>query len=71
MFDIIFFILMIVVFGKILKFALKAAWGISKIIVSVILLPLFLILLVLKGLLIIAFPVLIVVGLVSLLVLHD
>lgn len=71
MFDIIFFILMLVVFGKILGFALKAAWGISKIIVSIILLPLFLILLVLKGLLIIAFPVLIVVGLVSLFVLHD
>lgn len=71
MFDIIFFILMLVVFGKILKFSIKAAWGISKIVVSVVLLPLFLIGLVFKGLLAIAFPVLIVVGIVALFVLQD
>ena len=71
MFEIIFFILMIVVFGKILKFAVKAAWGLSKIVVSVVLLPLFLIGLVFKGLMAIALPVLIIIGIVSLLVLHD
>ena len=71
MFEIIFFILMIVVFGKILKFAVKAAWGLSKIVVSVVLLPLFLIGLLSKGLMAIALPVLIIVGIVSLLVLHD
>lgn len=71
MLNLIFFILMIVVFGKILLFAVKAAWGVSKIVVSLVLLPLFLILLVLKGLVSIAIPVLAVVGIISLLKLHD
>ena len=38
----IFTIFMFLIFGKILVFAVKAAWGISKIIASVVLLPLFL-----------------------------
>ena len=41
MFGLIFWILMFVVFGKICWFAMKAAWGVSKIVCSVILLPLF------------------------------
>lgn len=71
MLSFLFFILMIVVFGKILGFAIKAAWGVSKIVCSVILLPLFLVGLVIKGLFAIAFPILIVVGVLSLLVFHD
>ena len=59
------------VFGKIFVFAVKAAWGISKIIVSVILLPLFLVGLVIKGLLAIAFPVLVIIGLLSIFGLRD
>ena len=54
----IFTIFMFLIFGKILVFAVKAAWGISKIIASVVLLPLFLIGLVAVGLIEIAFPVL-------------
>lgn len=71
MLTLIFWILMFVVFGKICWFAMKAAWGVSKIVCSVILLPLFLIGLVLKGLFSLAFPILIVVGVLSLVTLHD
>lgn len=67
----IFTIMMIIVFGKILGFAIKAAWGLSKIIVSVVLLPLFLVVLVIKGLIGIALPILVVVGILSLIGLHD
>ena len=71
MLNILFLILLFMVFGKIFIFAVKAAWGISKIIVSVILLPLFLLGLVVKGLLAIAFPVLVIVGLLSIFGLRD
>ena len=64
MLTLLFTILMFLVFGKLLGFAFKAAWGISKIICSVVLLPLFLIGLVLQGLIAIALPVLLIVGLI-------
>lgn len=66
MLGLLFTILMIVVFGKIFGFALKATWGITKIIFSIVLLPIFLIALVFMGLIWIAFPVLLVIGIVSL-----
>ena len=69
--NLLFFILMLLVFGKILKFAFKAAWGISKIVVTLVLLPIFLIGMVLKGLVLIAIPILVVVGIVSLIKMHD
>lgn len=68
MLTLIFMILMVVIFGKIIGFAIKAAWGISKIVCTVVLLPLFLVGLVLVGLIKIALPVLLVVGIVSLLI---
>ena len=71
MLNLIFLICMFVVFGKILKFAIKAAWGISKIVVTLVLLPLLLIGLLLKGLLTIAFPILLIFGVISLLKVHD
>lgn len=71
MLSLIFWILMFMTFGKILKFALKMAWGISKIIVSLVLLPLFLVVLVLKGLMLLALPILVVVGVIALIALHD
>lgn len=67
----IFIIMMLVVFGKILGFAIRATWGISKIIFSVVLIPLFLVGLVLKGLVTIALPILIIVGFISLFALKD
>lgn len=59
-------ILMIVVFGKLIGFAIRATWGISKVIVTLVLLPMILIVLVLGGLLSIAFPILVIVGLIAL-----
>ena len=68
MLTLIFTILILLIFGKIIGFAVKAAWGISKIICTVVLLPLFLIGLVFAGLIGIAFPILLIVGIVSLLI---
>jgi len=62
---------MFIVFGRILKFAIKAAWSISKIVCSIILLPLFLIVLMIKGLVGIAVPILIVIGIVSIFTEHK
>jgi len=67
MLTLIFWIFMILIFGNILMFSIKMAWGVSKVVCSLILLPVFLIVLVLGGLIKIAFPVLAVVGLISLL----
>ena len=66
MLTILFFILMVIIFSKILFFAIGATWGIAKILLWVVFLPLVLVGLVLQGLLVIAFPVLAVIGLVSL-----
>lgn len=66
MLSLLFAICMIWVFGKLFFFGIKAAWGISKFLLTVVLLPLILIGLVLGGLISIAFPILIVVGIVSL-----
>ena len=66
MLSLIFWILMLLVFGNILIFAIKMTWGITKVIFSLILLPFTLIFLVLGGLVRIAFPLLAVIGLISL-----
>lgn len=66
MLSLLFMVLMLVIFGKIFGFALKATWGITKIIFSIVLLPVFLIFLVFMGLMWIALPVLLVIGVVSL-----
>ena len=54
MFTLIFVILMFMVFGKLLVFAIKAAWGITKIIWTIVVLPIALIALVVCGLIYIA-----------------
>ena len=66
MLNLLFAILMIMVFGKLIGFAIRAAWGISKVIVTLVFFPLILIGLVLGGLIYLALPILIVVGLVAL-----
>lgn len=66
MLTVLFMVLLLLVFGKILVFAIKAAWGISKIIVSVVLLPVILIAMAVTGLLSVAFVILIMIGLISL-----
>lgn len=66
MLTIIFAILMIAVFGKLIIFAVKAAWGISKILLTVVLLPAILIVLVVGGLIYVALPLVLIIGAVSL-----
>ena len=65
MFYFLFMILMIFVFGKLFFFGLKAAWGLSKFILTIILLPITLMVMVSCGLLYFAFVLLIVVGIIS------
>ena len=65
MWTLIFIIGMIWVFGKLFIVGIKAAWSISKFIVTVILLPLVLIGLAIKGMMILAFIALIVLGIAS------
>ena len=71
MWTILFSILLLMVFGKILLFAVKAAWGVSKIVVSLVVAPIFLVVLVFVGLLQIAFPILLIIGLITLFTLRD
>ena len=66
MLSLLFAICMIWVFGKLLFFGIKATWGISKFLVTSVLLPLILIGMVVGGLIYIAFPIFIVVGIVAL-----
>ena len=63
---ILFFILFFWIFGDLLGFAFRATWGIFKISLFIVFLPLILVALVFGGLLYIAFPVLLVIGLISL-----
>ena len=66
MLSFLFTVLMIIVFGKLIGVAIRATWGIAKILVSLVFLPLILIGLVLGGLIYLALPILIVVGLICL-----
>lgn len=66
MLSLLFTICMIWVFGKLFIFGVKAAWGISKLLLTVVLLPVILIILAVGGLISLAFPILIVIGIVSL-----
>ena len=66
MLSLLFAICMIWVFGKLFFFGIRACWGISKFLITVVLFPLILIGMVVGGLLYIAFPILIVVGIVML-----
>ena len=71
MWTLLFSLFMFLIFGKVLLFSIKAAWGISKVLVSLIMLPLGLVLLVVFGLIRLAFPLLLIIGLISLVACHD
>ena len=62
MLTLIFVILMVSVFGKLLLFSIKAAWGITKVLFAVVLLPLVLIGMAVAGLMYIALIVLVIIG---------
>ena len=66
MLELLFGICMLWVFGKLFIFGIRASWGIFKILFTVVFFPLVLIVMVLGGLISLAFPILIVVGLISL-----
>lgn len=61
----LFMILMFYIFGKLFFFGLKAAWGLSKFVLTIILLPITLMMMVSAGLIYFAFVLLIVVGIMS------
>ena len=61
---ILFTIAMIVVFFKIMIFGIKACWGISKFFLCLLLLPIMLIGLAIAGLVMVAFPILAIIGLI-------
>ncbi len=66
MLTLIFIICMITVFGKIGGLALRGAWGLTKILFSLVFLPIILIGMVFSGLIVIALPVLVIFGIVAL-----
>ena len=68
MMTLLFFILFFAVFGKILGLAFRATWGLMKILLYVVFLPLILVGMVIGGLVYIALPILLSVGLVGLVV---
>ena len=68
MFTILFTICMIWFIGKFFIFGLKASWGILKLLCTVVFFPLILIGMVVGGLLYIAFPLLIIGGILALVV---
>lgn len=65
MFYFLFMILMFYIFEKLFFFGLKAAWGLSEFVLTIILLPITLMVMVSCGLLYFAFVLLIVVGIIS------
>lgn len=60
MLTLLFIICMFGVFGKLFFFGLKAAWGISKFILTLVFLPLILLVMVAGGLISLALPILLV-----------
>lgn len=66
MITVCFAVCMLLVFGKMLGLAIKATWGIFKVVCTIIFLPIILIAMAVSGLLAVAFPALIIIGLVVL-----
>ena len=62
----LFTILMIVVFAKMIGFAIKAAWGLAKIFFGLIFLPAIMIGLAVAGFVGLALPILVIIGIVML-----
>lgn len=61
----LFIILMVLVFGKLVKFAFKAAWSITMILLTLGILPIILVLIAVAGFVSIAVATLVVVGLIA------
>ena len=63
----LFYFLLFIVFGKMIGVALKASWSIFKAVLFLVIFPFALVMLVVGGLIYIAFPILIVFGIIGLL----
>ena len=68
MLSLLFTIFFFMIFGKMIGFAFRATWGIFKVLMYLVFLPLILVAMVFGGLVYIALPILLVVGLASLFV---
>lgn len=66
MLTLLFIVCMFGVCGKLFCFGIKAAWGISKFVLTIVFFPLLLIGMLAGGLLYLALPILLVVGIISL-----
>ncbi len=66
MITLLFIIMFLGIFGKMAIFAIKAAWGITRVIFSIVLLPIFIIGIALSGFMYFAFIGLIIAGIVML-----
>ena len=66
MLTLVFICLMIGVFGKLIGLAFKMTWGIAKVLFTLVFLPFVLIALTIGGLVTIALPFVVVVGIISL-----
>ena len=66
MLTLLFIICMFVVFGKVAGLALRGAWGMTKILLSLVFFPIILIGMVFKGLIVLALPALIIFGIAAL-----
>jgi hypothetical protein len=62
MLTLIFIVFMFIVFGKILSLALKGAWGLTKILFTLVFFPIIVIGLGLSGLVVVAIPLLLIGG---------
>ncbi len=65
MLTLLFIFCMISIFSKVAWLALRGAWGFSKILLSLVFLPIILICMLFSNLLVIALPILLVVGIFS------
>ncbi len=65
MIEIVFTTFMIAVFGRLLVYAFRFAWGFSKALVTLLLMPLFLVGMVVAGVIQFALPILILIAVMS------
>ena len=65
MFTIIFLICMLGIFGKLVGFAFEMAWGVTKVLFTLVFLPVIILAFLFKGLVVLAVPLLAIVGAVT------
>ena len=66
MMTLLFMILFFGIFGKLIGFAFRASWSIMKVMLYIVFLPAILMIMLFGGLIYIALPILVIVGMVSL-----